>query len=112
MQQAVGATNQLAANGFNVSGPALNLDSATSIQDIYYGAKAWVGTTSDQTLPQALSTADARTMYAAALAATNVNAAAYHAENATDIQKTAYYAQAIVCPHDFVGCKQAVLMVA
>ena len=94
--QAVGATNLAAANGYNVSGPALNLDSATSVQDIFYGAKAWVGTTSDPTLPSALSSADARTIFAAALATNNINAAADHAENATDIQKTAYYTQAVV----------------
>ena len=86
----------VAASNFNFSGPALNLDSATSIQDIFYGAKAWVGTTSDQALPEALSGADARTLYAAALATTNINAAADHADNATDIQKTAYYTQAVV----------------
>ena len=95
--QAVGATNQAASQNFqNLNGPALNLDSATTIQDIYYGAISWVGTTSDQTLPSALSGADNRAIYAAALAANNLNALADHAQNATDIQKTSYLAQSVV----------------
>lgn len=95
---AVAATNKVAANGFNFTGPALNLDSAVVVQDIYYDARNWVDTTSDPTLPEALSSADSRTIFAAALAANNLNAAADNADNATDIQKTAYYTQAVVVP--------------
>lgn len=43
--------------------------------------------------------ADARAIYAVALAANNLNAAADHAENVTGIQLTSYYAQAVVSQH-------------
>ena len=52
LPQALAAVVQDASNGYNVTGPALDLTNAQVVQDIIYGARAWVATTSDSTLPQ------------------------------------------------------------
>ena len=50
--QALAATVQDASNGYNATGPALDLTNAQTVQDIIYGARAWISTTSDSSLPQ------------------------------------------------------------
>ena len=94
--QALSATVQAAANGFNETGPALDLTNPQVVQDIIYGARAWVSTTSDQSLPSSMANVDARTIYATAYATANMAAATAVAPNATEIEKTSYYTQAMV----------------
>ena len=49
--QALAATVTDADNGYNNTNPALDLTNAQVVQTIIYGMKAWVSTTSDQSLP-------------------------------------------------------------
>ena len=96
MLQALSATVQAAANGFNETGPALDLTNPQVVQDIIYGARAWVSTTSDQSLPSSMANVDARTIYATAYATANLAAATSVAPNATEIEKTSFYTQSLV----------------
>ena len=89
---------QAAQNGFNETGPALDLTNPQVVQDIIYGARSWVSTTSDQALPSSMANVDARTIYATASAAANMAAATAMAANATAIEITSYYTQSAVCP--------------
>ena len=98
MLQALSATVQAAANGFNETGPALDLTNPQVVQDIIYGARAWVSTTSDQSLPSSMANVDARTIYATAYATANLAAATSVAPNATEIEKTSFYTQSLVRP--------------
>ena len=56
----------------------------------------WPAAPDGTLLPQSMASVDSRTIYAVAYATANINTATTQAGNATDIQKAAYYTQAIV----------------